>query len=368
MTTPVSDPAYDDPWNVLPTGPDPWPFLALANGIAEYLVGAGDAQLNYQAGQTAILHLAPNEQVSSYVLEMPGASPVAPIAHARPAGPRRFRRPKRSATTEFVPAAQGGRLDRGFSVNARPRSAISPASISPRSSTRSARTASSSPARAKRSKSASDRAASAVNCFPHLILAVAVVLGHRTTPRQSLLPRHRMNELRLHPVMDPLAICHRGAWCSLRSCSLRPAVRRSSRAFRWATLVGVAARCRAPDAHRHAAAGVGLHEAHAATGVARAAGRRLAEHAGGRFARRRVAVGRREIAARRLAANDLAKLTKTWDISAYRFDTGTAPLKIDDGTDRAAARAGRRTDRARRRDRRRARPPRQRPRARCAAT
>ena len=34
MTTSVSDPAHDDPWNLLPTGPDPWPFLALANGIA----------------------------------------------------------------------------------------------------------------------------------------------------------------------------------------------------------------------------------------------------------------------------------------------------------------------------------------------
>ena len=76
MTTPVSDPAYDDPWNLLPTGPDPWPFLALANGIAEYLVGAGSEQLNYVAGQTAILPLAPSEQVSSYVLDIPGAAPV----------------------------------------------------------------------------------------------------------------------------------------------------------------------------------------------------------------------------------------------------------------------------------------------------
>ena len=72
MTTPVSDPAHDDPWNLLPTGPDPWPFLALANGIAEYLAGAGDAQLNYLAGQTVVLPLSPEEQVTSYVLQMPG--------------------------------------------------------------------------------------------------------------------------------------------------------------------------------------------------------------------------------------------------------------------------------------------------------
>ena len=61
---------------MLPTGPDPWPFLALANGLAEYLAGAGDTQLNYLAGQTAMLYLAPNEQVTSYVLDIPGAAPV----------------------------------------------------------------------------------------------------------------------------------------------------------------------------------------------------------------------------------------------------------------------------------------------------
>lgn len=116
MTTPVSDPAYDDPWNLLPTGPDPWPFLALANGIADYLVGAGDKQLNYQAGQTAVLYLAPNEQVSSYVLDIPGASPVRQtltegqidlsVASTEALGNYRVRA-----------GGQGGKLDRGFSVN-----------------------------------------------------------------------------------------------------------------------------------------------------------------------------------------------------------------------------------------------------------
>ena len=116
MTTPVSDPAYDDPWNLLPTGPDPWPFLALANGVATYLVGAGDAQLNYQAGQTAILRLAPGEQVSSYVLDIPGAAPVRQsltpgqqdlsVTSTETLGNYRIRA-----------GGEGGRLDRGFSVN-----------------------------------------------------------------------------------------------------------------------------------------------------------------------------------------------------------------------------------------------------------
>ncbi len=37
MTTSISDNASDNPWNLLPTAPDPWPFIALANGLARYL-------------------------------------------------------------------------------------------------------------------------------------------------------------------------------------------------------------------------------------------------------------------------------------------------------------------------------------------
>lgn len=116
MTTPVSDPAFDDPWNLLPTGVDPWPFLALANGIAEYLAAAGNAQLNYLAGQTVVLRLAPEEQVTSYALQMPDRSAVrqslAPgqqdlsIAAAVALGNYRVRA-----------GGQEGKLDRGFSVN-----------------------------------------------------------------------------------------------------------------------------------------------------------------------------------------------------------------------------------------------------------
>lgn len=119
MTTPVSDAAYNDPWNILPTGPDPWPFLALANGLTEYLAGSGGTRLNYLAGQTAILGLAPNERVTSYVLEIPGASPVRQsltpgqtdlsIASTEALGNYRVRA-----------GGQGAKLDRGFSVNCSP--------------------------------------------------------------------------------------------------------------------------------------------------------------------------------------------------------------------------------------------------------
>jgi hypothetical protein len=125
MTTPVSDPAYDDPWNLLPTAPEPWPFLVLANGVAQYLAGAGDAQQNYLAGQTVIVRLAPEEQVASYVLQMPAAGP-----DDRTSSVRQTLTPGQQdvsiAATDTVgnyrlrAGGRGARLDRGFSVNLPP--------------------------------------------------------------------------------------------------------------------------------------------------------------------------------------------------------------------------------------------------------
>ena len=125
MTTPVSDPAYDDPWNMLPTGPDPWPFLALANGIAEYLVGAGDTQLNYLAGQTAILRLAPERASDELRARDARCGAGAAIAHSRARPICRSRRPRHSATTACAPAGRAGSSIAASASIARPRSATS---------------------------------------------------------------------------------------------------------------------------------------------------------------------------------------------------------------------------------------------------
>ena len=167
MTTPVSDPAHDDPWNLLPTGPDPWPFLALANGIAEYLVGAGDAQLNYLAGQTAIL--PPRPERASLELRARNARCAAPVRQSLTPGQQDLSITSTEALGQLSRPRRrrGGRLDRGFSVNCSRRDQRPHAGrLRRRSSPRSAKTASNSPARAKRSKSASGRAASAASCFP----------------------------------------------------------------------------------------------------------------------------------------------------------------------------------------------------------
>jgi hypothetical protein len=125
MTTPVSDPAYDDPWNLLPTAPEPWPFLVLANGVAQYLAGAANAQLNHLAGQTVILRLAPEEQVASYVLQMPATGPddhTSSVRQSLAPGQQDVS----IAATEMLgnyrlrAGGRGARLDRGFSVNLPP--------------------------------------------------------------------------------------------------------------------------------------------------------------------------------------------------------------------------------------------------------
>jgi len=71
MTTPLSEPPNRDAWNLLPVG-EAWPYLILTNQIALYLVGSSEEQLNYYAGQTAVLHLAPESQQSTYLLTAPG--------------------------------------------------------------------------------------------------------------------------------------------------------------------------------------------------------------------------------------------------------------------------------------------------------
>lgn len=70
MTTPASDVANRDPWNLLPTA-DPWPFLILTHRMMLYLVGATDIQLNYTAGQSAIVPIDLNRNYKSYLLTPP---------------------------------------------------------------------------------------------------------------------------------------------------------------------------------------------------------------------------------------------------------------------------------------------------------
>lgn len=72
MATPVSDDPNRDPWNLLPTGDDPWPFVLLANGMVAHLVGGETEQLDCLAGEKLSLRLDPQRQFRSYLLTGPG--------------------------------------------------------------------------------------------------------------------------------------------------------------------------------------------------------------------------------------------------------------------------------------------------------
>jgi hypothetical protein len=70
VVTPVSetvDVAEDDRWNLLPTGPRPWPFVVLMNGLTSYLVGRDEA-LNYFAQETAVVRLDPAKRFETYLV------------------------------------------------------------------------------------------------------------------------------------------------------------------------------------------------------------------------------------------------------------------------------------------------------------
>ncbi|QDU91470.1 hypothetical protein Pla175_48990 [Pirellulimonas nuda] len=71
MTTPVSDLTSSEPWNLLPTGREPWPFLALSGSLIDYLTGAADRPLNYTAGVAPVVAVRPRPEVFPYVLRTP---------------------------------------------------------------------------------------------------------------------------------------------------------------------------------------------------------------------------------------------------------------------------------------------------------
>ncbi len=120
LTTPVSDPlqpAGRDPWNLLPTHPEPWPFVALANHLVGYLAHNEDHELNYTAGETVSLRLSPRQHVTDFVLREPSGDG---IRRTLPPGEDTIRISTTEKLGNYRVAAGGrtGKLDEGFSVNA----------------------------------------------------------------------------------------------------------------------------------------------------------------------------------------------------------------------------------------------------------
>ncbi|MCA9229229.1 MAG: BatA domain-containing protein [Planctomycetales bacterium] len=122
MTTSVSDPLEPvgrDPWNLLPTGPEPWPFVALSNQLVGYLAQRENRLLEYLAGETVTIQLPPQQRVSSFVLRQPDGQS---LRRSLPPGEDNIRISTTSELGNYRVASggQSRQLDRGFSINLAP--------------------------------------------------------------------------------------------------------------------------------------------------------------------------------------------------------------------------------------------------------
>ena len=59
---------------------EPWPFVALCDQLVGYLAQDADERLDYLAGETARVRLAPQQQVASYVLRLPDGQAASRVA------------------------------------------------------------------------------------------------------------------------------------------------------------------------------------------------------------------------------------------------------------------------------------------------
>jgi hypothetical protein len=118
MTTPISlvNSAAHERWNDLVTGLENWPYLMLIDQICAYLAGSTEGQLNYLAGETAVLRLSGDERHTTYLLATPRGD-----TYRQSADPKL--RSIVVTSTQWVgnyrvtAGGERGGLDRGFSVN-----------------------------------------------------------------------------------------------------------------------------------------------------------------------------------------------------------------------------------------------------------
>jgi hypothetical protein len=121
VTTPFSDPPTPEgrePWNVLGSEEAAWPFVGVCDQLAGYLAQDAEEQLNYLAGETARVRLAPRQQVSNFVLRTPdgqGSGRIASGGDELAVGAT-----DQLGNYRMTAGGRSEKLDRGFSVNAPP--------------------------------------------------------------------------------------------------------------------------------------------------------------------------------------------------------------------------------------------------------
>jgi hypothetical protein len=126
MTTPLSDPREPmgrEPWNLLPTGPEPWPFVLLSGNLFGFLTQESNQRTMFQAGETISVPLAPRQQVSSFILQQPDGHS---LRQTLPPGQNAIRISTAETLGNYRLAA-GGKLhllDHGFSINTSAKSSL----------------------------------------------------------------------------------------------------------------------------------------------------------------------------------------------------------------------------------------------------
>ena len=119
MTTPISDRPNRDAWNLLPVSPvaQPWPFVILMNQIMSYLTGDGQQQLNYLAGNHAVLPLDDPTPRRTYVLTAPDGIKTTLTAEKRELV---INSVEQVGNYQVQSGGRSAGIDLGFSVNLAP--------------------------------------------------------------------------------------------------------------------------------------------------------------------------------------------------------------------------------------------------------
>jgi hypothetical protein len=121
MTTPISDRATSDVWNLLPFSytTNAWPFVVLMNEMTTYLVGGGQQQLNYYAGETVVLPVEEQARRWTWVLSKPDGvkSTIEPKGQELSIGTEEV---EQAGDYRLQAGGRSSGVDRGFSVNLTP--------------------------------------------------------------------------------------------------------------------------------------------------------------------------------------------------------------------------------------------------------
>jgi len=120
VTTPVSDLPDENAWNLLPTSIEaPWLFVMLGDGITQFLLGLGERNFNYLAGQLVTLRPDVPQLPASCIVKPPQGEGIR-ITTDSLRQVITFPATEQSGNYSVSSGGSGGasRLQTGFSVNA----------------------------------------------------------------------------------------------------------------------------------------------------------------------------------------------------------------------------------------------------------